>query len=353
MEPHDARHRALASIEMAPAKDRRLMTTKKYSRSRHPVFERLEVRDVPSALGMASHASAHNSNGPNLNLVVETNNGTGAAVSNSDRGATTGDSSGVPPWVNESYLQSLVGQLYGPVTTTTPITVGSQTFPAGTYSVPQPTPSEVKRETFWVEFDGHYTVGPPRFSDQAATVHIYSNGRSAASSQFLSGRAQILLFPPADPTATPTTLDPMAGRVAGLMSVFSANILQSGTVLFAETTNVAGVASNDPGALDHGLPSRLQFTIDPGGVSGGVDATPAYTTTPATVTNATTGQAVGQLGGNSGAVAFNQGTGIVDIKYIPDQGRHGVVSQAGKVVVRVQGLINTTGVLNPIYKGIN
>ena len=39
--------------------------------------------------------------------------------------------SGTPAWVNESFLQSLVGQLYGPVTTTTPITVGNQTFPAG------------------------------------------------------------------------------------------------------------------------------------------------------------------------------------------------------------------------------
>ncbi len=329
------------------------MTTKKLSRSCHPALERLEVRDVPSALGVAVHASAQKSNGPNLNLVVEKNTSTSAAISNSDLGTTASHSAGIPPWVDESYLQSLASQLYTPVTTTTPTTVGNQTFPAGTYAVPQPTPREVKRETFWVEFTGHYTIGPPRFSDQSATIHIYSNGRSAASSQFLSGRAQILLFPPADPTATPTSLDPVAGRVAGLMSVFSANILQSGTVLFAETTNAPGVASNDPTALDHGLPSHLQFTIDPNGVSGGIDSTPAYTTTPATVTNAATGRALNQIGGNGGAVAFNQGTGVVDIKYMPDQGRHGVVSQAGQVVVRVQGLINTTGVLNPIYKGIN
>ena len=41
------------------------------------------------------------------------------------------------------------------------------------------------------------------------------------SNQFLNGRAQVLLFPPADPTAKPTTDDPVAGQVAGLMiSVF-------------------------------------------------------------------------------------------------------------------------------------
>ena len=84
------------------------------------------------------------------------------------------------------------------------------------------------------------------------------------SNQFLNGRAQILLFPPADPTAKPTTDDPVAGQVAGLFSVFAANVLQSGSVLFAEITNLPGVASNDPSALDHGLPSHLEFTDRPG-----------------------------------------------------------------------------------------
>ena len=88
-----------------------------------------------------------------------------------------------PAWVNESFLQSLVGQLYGPITTTTPITVGNQTFPAGTYAVPQPTAREVRRETFWLEFQGTYTVGAPRFSNQSATIHIYSDGRSATSNR--------------------------------------------------------------------------------------------------------------------------------------------------------------------------
>ena len=137
------------------------------------------------------------------------------------------------------------------------------------------------------------------------------------------------------------------------MSFFSANILQSGSVLFAEMTNVPGVASNDPTALDHGLPSHVEFLIDPGGVSGGIYSTPAYATTPATVTNSTTGQPLPLMGGNGGAVAFNQGAGIVDIKYIPEKRGHAAAIQSGKVIVRVQGLINTTGVLNPIYKGIN
>ena len=66
----------------------------------------------------------------------------------------------------------------------------------------------------------------------------------------------------------------MAGQVAGLLSLFPANALQSGSSLFAEITNLPGVASNDPAMLDHGLPSHLQFTLDPGGVTGGVYSVP-------------------------------------------------------------------------------
>ena len=84
-------------------------------------------------------------------------------------------------------------------------------------------------------------------------------------------------------------------------------------MLFAEATNVPGVASNDPSALDHGLPSHLAFQIDPGGVSGGTYSTPAYTTTPPTLTDPATGQALPLTGGSGGAVAFNQGAGIIDI----------------------------------------
>ena len=76
-------------------------------------------------------------------------------------------------------------------------------------------------------------------------------------------------------------------------------------------------------------------------------------TTPATLTNASTGQAVPLSGGNGGSVAFNQGAGLVDITYIPERGPHGAAMQSGKVIVRIQGLINTTGVLSPIYAGIN
>src|SRR5262245_60527430 len=248
-----------------------------------PGSEGLEARDLPSAVRVVGPPPGqHPTAAPYLNLVrmVEAHRGAGA-----HRGLSTpGQNVPTPPWVNESLLQGLAQSLYAPITITTPVQVGSQVFPPGTYTVPQPTQEEVHRETFWSEFVGTYSVGPPRFANQAATIHIYSQGKSVTSNQFRNGRAQVLLFPPADPTATPTPLDPVAGQVAGLGSLFTTNVLQSGSVLFAEATNLPGVASNDPAALDHGLPAHLAFRIDPAGVSGGMYSTPQFTTTPATVT---------------------------------------------------------------------
>jgi hypothetical protein len=311
-----------------------------------PGLERLEVRDLPSAAAVqVAPSNKHRAAEVSLNLMVEKSMG---ALSSS-----TTNHAATPAWVNQAFLTSLAGQLYAPIKTTQSIQVGGQIFPPGTYQVPQPSPAEIRRETFWVEFVGHYSVGPPRFSNQSATIHIFSNGRDVTSNQFLTGRGQVLLFPPADPNATPTTEDPVAGQTVGLISLFSANILQSGSVLFAEAGNVPGVASNDPAALDHGLPSHLAFQIDPGGVSGGTYSTPQYTTTPPTITNPSTGAALTLTGGSGGAVAFNQGAGVVDIKYMPNNRLHTGASQSGTVLVRMQGLINLTGVLNPLYKGIN
>lgn len=328
---------------------------KRESRRYRPSLDGLEARDLLSTLAVVGEtAGKHRPTAPHLNLVVvsephHVSSGAAGALARTNSPSATA----TPPWVNENFLQSLVGQLYGPLTTTTPIAVGGQTFPPGTYSVPLPTPREVRRETFWLQFVGHYSVGAPRFSNQAATIHIFSDGRSVTSNQFLNGRAQILLFPPADPTAKPTTNDPAAGQVAGLFTTFPANVLQSSDSLFAQVTNLPGVASNDPSALDHGLPSRVQFRIDPGGVSGGIYSTPAFSTTPATITNPATGQAVPTAGGSGGAVAFNQGAGMIDIKYIPTNHLRAGATQSGTVIVRAQGLINTTGALNALYKGIN
>ncbi len=310
-------------------------------RQYRPSLEGLETRDPPSALQVAKapsqgrRSSAVGSGSP----IPAVTGARGRAVP-------------TPSWVNPNLLQGLAQSLYAPVTTTTPITVGTQVFPPGTYSVPRPTPAEVRRVTIWAEFVGTYYVGPPRFSNQAATIHIYSNGKDVTSNQFFSGRGQVLLFPPADPTATPTTNDPVAGQIAGLVSLYPSNVLQGSSQLYLDATNLPGVASNDPTALDHGLPSRLKVILD-AGTTAGMYATPSYATTPPRQTAAATGRALPLVGGSGGAVAFTQGAGLLDLTYFPARHRRAGTSQSGTVVVRFQGLINVTGVENALYKGIN
>src|SRR5262249_5980637 len=154
-------------------------------------------------------------------------------------------------------------------------------------------------------FVGRYVIGAPRFSNQASTIHVYSHGASAMSNQFLHSRTQIILFTPADPTATPTTNDPVAGQVVGLVSAFPLSFLNSSSYLMLNVTTVPGTLSNDPSALDHGLPSHLAITPDP--VSGGVYAGPQFTSTPPVQTNAATGQPFSLIPGTGGAVDFLNG----------------------------------------------
>src|SRR5689334_3752173 len=110
-----------------------------------PGFEGLEARDLPSALQVGGPTPGQHPTGtPSLNLIrmVEAHRGAGA-----HRGLTTpGQDVPTPPWVNESLLQGLAQSLHAPITITTPVQVGSQVFPPGTYTVPQPTQEEVHRE---------------------------------------------------------------------------------------------------------------------------------------------------------------------------------------------------------------
>jgi hypothetical protein len=303
----------------------------------------------------ASAAHPRSSNGPSLNLIVANPRQAASGVRQASPSSHAREQVGAaPPWVNENLIQSLAKQVYAPITTTVPISVSGGVFPPGTYAVPQPTPAEIRRETFWAEFTGRYWVGAPRFSNQAATIHIFSDGRSAKSSLFENGRAQVLLFPPSDPTATPTTNDPVAGQVIGLTTLFPANVLQSGSSIFLNVTNLPRIPSNDPRALDHGLPSRLQVILDPAGVTSGLGANPIASTTPPVVTDAATGQAVPLLGSAGGAVAYTQGLGVLEIAYSPDNRLRAGAIQSGSVVVRVQGVIKPAGgTTNPLYKGIN
>jgi hypothetical protein len=295
-----------------------------------PGLEGLETRDLPSAATPI--------------LVGAHSRGSAIAVGGANA------STDLKP-LDPGLIPAFVKTLYGPITTTAPVTIGNQVFPPGTYAVPQPTSTELRRESLVQRFTGRYVIGPPRFSNQATTIHIYSNGNNASSNQFLHARAQIILFTPADPAAKPTTNDPVAGMVTGLVSTFPQSFLQSSSYNVFDVTNLPGVASNDPGALDQGLPSHLAIKWDP--VSGGTYATPQFTSTPAVQTNAVTGQPFPLLGGSGGAVAYFQGAGLLDIKYVPDAHPRAGTRGSGTAIVTIQALVNTTGATDAIAKQIN
>jgi hypothetical protein len=231
------------------------------SRRSRPTVEGLESRDLPSQLAL----------------------GTGAAH-------------GTLP--DPAVIQQAVNLLYGP-NSLTPMT---------------PTNQEIHRQTFIARWAGQYTVGAPRFSDRASTIHFYSP--SGGSNQFQSGKFQMVLFPPANPNATPTPGNPYANQTTGVAGLFTKNFLQSGNLLVLDLIGASGSGS---GAAN--LPTHLSWTYD--GDSAGLYAAPGQ---------------------------FTQGTGVIDIHYIPDAVPRTGTLGSGRMIVTIQGLINLGQVTNPLSK---
>ncbi len=141
---------------------------------------------------------------------------------------------------NPAVIEQAVQLLYGP-NSQTPMT---------------PSPTEVHRQVFTARWIGQYTVGPPRFSDRADTIHAY--GVSGGSNQFLKGKFQISLFPPANPNATPTPGNPYANQVTGVAGLIPENILQSSSVL---ALDLNGSSSSGAGPLDFSDPSHVDLRL--------------------------------------------------------------------------------------------
>jgi len=187
-----------------------------------------------------------------------------------------------------------------------------------------PTPREIRRQTFTARWVGQYTIGAPRFEDRASTIHLY--GVSGGSNQFLKGKFQMAIFPPADPAATPTPGNPYANQITGVADLFGENYLQSGsmTVLDLNGTPAAG---SDP----HALPTQLTWTYD-SNTSAGPYASPA-------------GVAKGS--------GFTQGAGTLQLHWIPDPHPLPGTLGSGQVVITFQGLINTSQIVSGVSKFIS
>jgi hypothetical protein len=271
--------------------------------------EPLEVRDLPSTLAAptvparprrvdlpaAIRALAHRSAVPSQSL--GTANG---AHIDSPNGLIGKGPPG--PFLNPRVIEQFASLLYGP----------------GSPAPMTPTAREINRQTFTGRWVGEYTVGPPRFLDRAGTIHVWS--KTGGSNQFLKGKLDMVLFPPANPGAMPTPGNPYANQLTGVVGLFNQNLLQSGGVLVLDING-----TNTPSSNPLALPEHLVWTYD-NNTSAGPYAAP---------------------------VLFIQGGGSLDLKWIPDAHPLPGTMGSGKVIATFQGLINTSQIVSGVSKSIS
>lgn len=183
---------------------------------------------------------------------------------------------------------------------------------------------EIRRETFTVRWVGQYTIGPPRFSDRASTIHLY--GVAGGSNQFLKGKFQIAIFPPANPSATATPGNPYANQITGVAALIGQNYLQSGSNVVLDLNGTPA-----PGSAPNELPSQLTWTYD-SNTSAGPYASP---------------------GGVAPGSGFTQGAGTLQIRWSPDARPLAGTRGSGRVVITFQGLINTSQIVSGVSKFIS
>ncbi len=261
-----------------------------------PILEDLEGRELPSALSAPSPAAVRERNSPATAIVARPDSPNGLIGKRAPG-----------PFLDPAILQQVAAVLY----------------PAS--SAPgAPTADEIRRQTFTARWDGKYTVGPPRFSDRASTIHLY--GVSGGSNQFLKGKFDIAIFPPADPAAMPTPGNLYANQITGVASLFGQNYLQSGAMVVLDL-NGTPAAGTTPDAL----PTRLNWTYD-SNTSGGPYAAP---------------------GGVVPGSGYTQGAGVMQLRWRPDPHPLAGTSGSGRVIITFQGLINTSQIVSGVSKFIS
>jgi len=286
-------------------------------RPRRPVLERLEARELLSALSATTTAPPHSGARPVAAAVQALGRKERAVAQQNSRASANQAHPDSPngllgtrvpgPFLNPAVIRQAAKELY------------PANSPPGT-----PTPREIHRETFTARWIGQYTIGPPRFSDRASTIHLY--GVSGSSNQFLKGKFQIALFPPADASATPSPGNPYANQITGVAGLFTQNYLQTGSVLVLDLN-----ATPAPASSPDALPTQLTWTYD--------------SNTSAANYSAPTGIVPGS--------GFTQGTGTLDIKYIPAAHPQPGTMGSGTAIVTFQGLINTSQLVSAISKFIS
>ena len=175
-----------------------------------PTLEGLEPRELPSGALASSTASVR----------PTSRHATAAIVAHPDSPNGLIGKKAPGPFLNPTVIKRAAAALYHA-------------------NVPPGTPTPRRSAARLSQPGGSASIrSAPRFSDRASTIHVY--GVSGGSNQFLKGKFQIALFPPADPGATPTPGNPYANQITGVAALFGQNFLQSGSIAGARHQRHAG-----------------------------------------------------------------------------------------------------------------
>jgi hypothetical protein len=170
-------------------------------------------------------------------------------------------------------------------------------------ATPIPTPHEVVRQRYRAGLSGSFTLGPGRYSDQAAAISTLGTGGSNQSLHV--GYTMRVTLPVAK-------TDP----ITGVIGIFPNNVATTGSTLLLELTG-------DPASTVHGLPTHYTWIVSPS--SGGI---------------------------YSNVGPYGSGSGTLDIHFAALGVGKGAVALKGKAFIIIKGMINTSGVTNVLgYPG--
>jgi hypothetical protein len=225
-------------------------------------------------------------------------------------------------------------------------------YPPGT---PQPTAAEVARESFVAKGSGRYTIGPGRFSTQSITIHGY--GKPATSNLSRRMHFQFLLFEPVDKTqpvygainfTAGNFLQNGANLILDLAGPTGTEVDGLPTHLFWGHDSASGTAFSGTGAgliisaFNNGQPTYSNFPTNyftPQGVP----------ISPLDVQGNPNNNGLGPTNVNN----YNVGLGDVTFKYIPDKHPQAGSLGSGTVIFVFHGLLNYSGAQSQFDKGYN
>ncbi len=198
-------------------------------------------------------------------------------------------------------------------------------YPAG---MPQPTPAEVRRESFVAKGYGEYTVGSGRFNTQSIVIHGF--GKPASSNFSSTSHFQFVIAEPSNPSLA----------VTGVAQFLVEDYPSTGGNLILDLVGPTGTEVN-------GLPTRLNWVHDPASgtiFTGTGSALPDYSKFPANYFNAS-GDLTNpfDLSGPTSVDNWNTGLGDATFRYFPSKHPIKGTLGSGTVVIVFRGLINSSG----------